>query len=469
MISMPPSMPTIAPRAGGYEEAFTGEGAPRPHYAAALGELERQGPDAVRLAVCHLLAGEGVTFGGGQFTIDPVPRVIPADEWRLLEAGLIQRVDALRRFVDDAYGPARIVREGIVPAFVLESADHHERAMRDAPMPGAGAIAVAGLDVVRGEDGRYLVLEDNTRTPSGIAYSIAAREALAASLEIPPHCLDVEPGFDLLGAALRAAAPAGRPTEDPCVVVLSDGPANSAWWEHRAIARNLGFPLVALGDLRRRDGALQACVDGAWVRVDVVYRRTNEDRLEDAQGRATAVGSALLESVQDGSVAVVNAFGAGLADDKLTHAYVEDMIRFYLGEEPLIGSVPSYDLSDDEVRETLLDRIDEIVVKPRSASGGEGVLIGPHAMPRDRARVAAEVRAHPEDWVAQETICLSSHPTVVDGMLSPRHIDLRAFVFMTADGPAVLPGGLTRMALDEGSLVVNSSQGGGAKDTWALG
>lgn len=404
--------------------------------------------------VSTVLEERRVVFSGSAFTIDPVPRVIAAHEWRELERGLAQRVRALAAFVADVYGQRRIVQAGVVPARVIETAEYLEPAMRGAAMPAGGPIAVAGLDVIRDESGRFLVLEDNVRTPSGLAYAVAAREALDACLGAPGGRRELSGAFDLLARALRAASAA----EDPRIVVLTDGPGNSAFFEHAAIARHLGFPLVRVEDLDVRDGRVR--LDGAP--VDVVYRRTDQDRLDDPVGRA------LGEAALGGPTAVVNAFGAGVADDKLAHAYVEDMVRFYLGEEPLLGSVPTYDLSVDAVRERVLARLGEVVVKPRAASGGDGILIGPHAEPGDREATARRVREHPEDWIAQEVIALSRHPTVVDGRLEPRHVDLRAFVFLAGDEAAVLPGGLTRVALDAGSLVVNSSQGGGAKDTWVL-
>jgi uncharacterized circularly permuted ATP-grasp superfamily protein len=450
MTDMPPTSGETLTRPAARRPAFT-EDAPRLN-SADLPDLRRD--------VDGRLADLGVTFSGEPFTIDPVPRVIDADEWNLLERGLIQRVRALAAFVADTYGERRIVEAGVVPARVIETAEYHEPAMRGAPMPSGGPIAIAGLDIVRDESGRFLVLEDNVRTPSGIAYSAVARQALAPCLPAPAGCRDVDVCFDMLGEALRAAAPGGNPA--PVVVLLTDGESNSAWYEHCTIARRLNIPLVRLHDLRRRDDGLYADVRGKWQRVDVVYRRTDEDRMDDAVGRA------LHDTCLDGSAAVVNCFGAGVADDKLAHAYVEDMIRFYLDEQPLLHSVPSYDLGDDRVREPLLERIHEVVVKPRAASGGEGILIGPVASDEEREQTAAAVREDPESWVAQETISLSCHPTLTDEGLEPRHVDLRAFVFLAGDRAKVLPGGLTRVALERGSLIVNSSQGGGAKDTWVL-
>jgi uncharacterized circularly permuted ATP-grasp superfamily protein len=251
-------------------------------------------------------------------------------------------------------------------------------------------------------------------------------------------------------------------------VVLSDGSANSAWYEHARIARELSIPLVTPADLDSRGGRLTAVVDGRRLPVDVVYRRTDEDRLMGEGGELTAVGAVLLEPLRAGTLACVNGFGTGVADDKLVHAYVEEMVRFYLHEEPLLPSVQTYDPADPNDRAEVLERIDELVVKPRTGHGGHGVVVGPHARAEDRRRVADAIRERPEDYVAQETIMLSRHPTVIDGRLEARHVDLRPFVFMTPDGGRVLPGGLTRVALDRGALVVNSSQRGGGKDTWVL-
>jgi uncharacterized circularly permuted ATP-grasp superfamily protein len=279
-----------------------------------------------------------------------------------------------------------------------------------------------------------------------------------------PPLRDVECAFDLLGAALRAAAPDAA--DDPFVVQVSDGPDNPAWYEHQVVSARLGIPLVGIGDLEVRDGALVAWIDDEPCRVDVVYRRTNEERLVDDDGRPTAIGAAVLEPLRRGLLGCANAFGAGVADDKLAHAYVERMIAFYLGEEPLLRSVPTFDLADPAAREEAIDRIDEMVIKPRAQSGGEAVLVGAHASAEDRERRIRAVLDDPEAYVAQETVWLSRHPTVIDGRLEPRHVDLRAFAFVTGDGVAALPGGLTRVALDAGALVVNSSQDGGAKDTW---
>jgi uncharacterized circularly permuted ATP-grasp superfamily protein len=414
---------------------------PYPEPAPDLG-----GRDPAALLAAAQAAMEGVTFGeegDRRFHLDPIPRVITASEWAELEAGLAQRVRALDAWCADVYGERRIVRDGIVPARVIETIDTLEPRLRGLTLPLW--VGIAGLDVVRAPDGRFLVLEDNLRTPSGMAYTVAARAASERLLGAEAVPLD---GLrDMLAATFAAVSPGGG---GPRAVVLTDGPDNPAFWEHQWLADLLGIPAVRPDE-----------VDLAT--VDVVYRRTNASRLDSPIGR-------LLERPwREGRIGLINAFGVGAGDDKLAHAYVEDMVRYYLGEEPRLGSVCTFDLGRPEVLEEALDRLEELVVKPRAGHGGEGVVICPHAEPADVARIRDEVEAKPEDYIAQELIELSAHPTVIDGALAPRRVDLRPFVFLGPDGAAsVLPGGLTRVALDEGTLVVNSSQNGGAKDTWVL-
>jgi len=271
----------------------------------------------------------------------------------------------------------------------------------------------------------------------------------------------------MLGAALRSAAPEG--VREPNVVVLSDGPENSAWYEHQRIAQALDIPLVSREELLVRSGRLHAELGGARPQqVDVVYRRTNVDRLRDRTGRPTWLADCLLAPVRRATLSVVNPFGSGVADDKLVHAYVEEMVRFYLGEEPVLESVPTYDLGEPDVREKALSRLGELVVKPRSGLGGEGIVVCPHASPDDRQLIERRVRNEPESWVAQELVGISTHPTVIEGRLEPRHVDLRPFVVGGGERAKAVPGALTRVAFGEGSLVVNSAQNGGAKDTWVM-
>jgi carboxylate-amine ligase len=443
-----------------YDEALLPDGRPRQSSAAALTAIAGKDPERLKAAVRGRLEDAGVLFrsegGGTAFPLDPVPRVLTAEEWHDVKVGLAQRVKALNAFVADAYGARSIVKAGIVPARVIESAEHYEPAMQGFEPPGGQWIGVAGLDVVRAADGKFRVLEDNLMTPSGFSYAVAAREAVLPELELAagdlPRAFGELPA--LLAGALDAVSPGGS-----AAVVLTDGPENGAHWEHAWVASTLGIPLVEPGDLR---------VEGDLLlheeqRVDVVYRRTNADVLD------TPVGALLAGPVQAGTVGLVNAFGTGVGDDKLTHAYAEDIVRYYLGEEPAIRSVPTYDFARPDHLEQALDRFDELVVKPRSGSGGKGVMVCPHAERADVDALREEVRRSPRDWVAQPLVHLSTHPTLVGRDLSPRHVDLRPFVFMHgADHPRVLPGGLTRFAVDEGALVVNSTQDGGFKDTWVL-
>jgi uncharacterized circularly permuted ATP-grasp superfamily protein len=437
-----------------FDEAFEAPGAPRSTYAAVLDRLADRDLDRVVGEVRDRLDREGCRFGRDEeaepFRVDVVPRLLTSAEWEPLAAGLEQRVRALDAFLADAYGERRIVAEGVMPERILAGAEHFEPELADLPAPRT-RVALAGLDVIRCGDGGFRVLEDNLRTPSGLAYAFAARDAITPLLGNGAVPFE-RPAVELLGRALRAAAPCGG---EPRVVLLSDGPSNTAWWEHERLADLLGIPLVTLEDLRPAS-------------VDVVYRRTDEDTLRGDDGELTRVGGALLGALRAGTLTCVNALGNGVADDKLVHCYVEDMIRFYLGEEPLVRSVSTYDLTRPGCLEEVLDRLDEMVVKPRAAYGGEGVFIGPAADDAERERIAHAIREDPESWIAQETVYFSRHPTVIDGALEPRHVDLRAFVTYDGERATAIPGGLSRVAFEEGALVVNSSQGGGAKDTWVL-
>jgi uncharacterized circularly permuted ATP-grasp superfamily protein len=428
--------------------------------AADLSELRSKADDSVHRA--------GVTFGPRRFEVDPVPRIIEAEEWRELSAGIAQRVRALEAFVTDAYGAQEIVAAGTVPERVLRRADHYEPDLRGLRPPG-GWIGVAGLDLLRGPDGRFAVVEDNVRTPSGAAYLLAARQAVDDALGwAPPERADVRRALlDALRATLRAAAPAG--VERPFVALVTDGPSNVAHWEHRVLAEGLPVALVRIDELELRGDRLHARRPAGYARaIDVVYRRTDEDRLRDDDGRLTPMGELVLPPWSAGTLGLVNAYGTGVADDKVAHAYVEDMVRFYLDEEPLLRSVGTYDLGDEAARSEALNRVDELVVKPRGGYGGRGVVVGPRAPRAERERASRAVREDPEGHVAQETVWFSRHPTIVDGRLEPRHVDLRPFAYRAGDTVRVVPGGLTRVAFAEDELVVNSSRGGGAKDTWVL-
>jgi len=457
------------PPPGLRDEALDAAGAWRPHVAEALRGVREADLRALSAAIADDVRRAGLRFpidGGTEtFDVDPIPRILTAAEWATVERGVAQRARALDAFVADVHGPRRTIAEGVIPERVVTTAEHHEPAARELAPPAGVWVALAGLDLVQDADGAFLVLEDNTRTPSGIAYALAARALIQDVLDIdddhlPARSLDGT--LAALRATLHAAAPPGRAEQDPNLVVLTDGPTSSAYWEHRALAVHLDAPLVASEDLDLDARRRLVLRDAPQRPIDVVYRRTDDASL-DAPAHAR-----LRVALGAGAVGVVNAFGTGVADDKLTHAYVEDLIRFFLGEEPVLRSVPTFDLARDDHREEALDRLEELVVKPRGGAGGDGVTICPHAEPDAIAAAREAIRAQPDQFVAQELVPLSTHPTVVDGALAPRHVDLRPFALVTPDGASVLPGGLSRVALKEGSIVVNSSQDGGAKDTWVL-
>jgi len=402
--------------------------------------------------------GEG---GPLDFVVDPFPRVIDAATWEGLEAGLRQRARALDRFVADVHGQRRTIADGVIPERIVATCTNLDPAARAlGPVDGRPWIGIAGLDLVRGADGRFMVLEDNCRTPSGLAYALAAREALAHALDADE--LDHVRPLDEVPRMLRDVLDAARP--DPgapsCPVVLTDGPENSAYYEHRVLARAMGVPLVTPADLERRGSELWLA--GHDAPVDVVYRRTDADTTD------SPVGALLAPGLRAGTLGLVNAFGTGVADDKLVHAYVPALIRHLLGEEPLLPSVRSIDLATDEGWQETQDRLAELVVKPRDGHGGVGVEICPQLDAAGLARVRALLAADRDAYVAQECVALSTHPTLVDGACAPRHVDLRPFVLLAGEQVHVMSGGLTRVALREGSMIVNSSQDGGAKDTWVL-
>jgi carboxylate-amine ligase len=449
-----------------WDEAYDADGEPRPLYAPLLAALAGHDLHALAAAVAQHATGEGATFGADRaFPVDPIPRLIEADEWRELEAGLGQRVRALDAFVSDLARERRIVQAGVVPERLAGTLPFLEPDLADLPEPVSARIVIAGLDVVRDIEGRFHVLEDNVRTPSGMAYLLATRRATKAHLPYDESRRPVRAALaNLLGGVLSAARPDHE--ADAAVVVLSDGPSNSAYFEHRVLAELAGVPLVHPQDVRVRDGRLVARDGGRAIQV--VYRRTDEDRLRAPDGTLTAIGELLLEPLRDGQLSVVNGFGTGVADDKRIYPYVDAMIGFYLGEEPILPSIPTYDLEDEATRAEALGRLDELVLKPRDGHGGRGVLIGPSASAAELRDAAAAVRADPAGWSAQELVRLSTHPTVIDGRLQPRHVDLRPFLFYDGRSTAALPGALTRVALDADNLVVNSSRNGGGKDTWVL-
>lgn len=453
-----------------YDEAVDADGRPRPGYDEVLGSVARQGVEQLKARVDRSIQRSGATFTTDDetvaFPVCPIPRLIPAAEWAQVERGLAQRARALNSFIADIYGEREIVSAGVIGPHVIAGADHFEPAMVGVWQP-AGHAPVVGFDLVRGSDGQLRVLEDNLRTPSGLAYSAAVRGAVARQFpESAARRVPLDPAFAPLKRVLQEAA-GGQ--DDANIVLLTDGPSNSAWWEHRTLARRLAVTLATPERLRIDAGRVCLALPSGQLRpIDVIYRRTDEDRMHDEQGRPTWLAEMLLEPIQRGTLTVVNAPGAGVADDKLIHAYVEDMVRFYLGEEPLIESVKTYDLTRPDVLTKARGRISAMVIKPRTGHGGHGVFIGALATPEERAKVCEAIKKAPDRFVAQDLVRLSQVPTVVGGRVEPRHVDLRVFSIGSGQRITVLPSALTRVAMRFGSMIVNSSQGGGAKDTWIV-
>ncbi len=471
------------PQAPFLDEMFEAEGAPRPVARALVEVLERLGPGGLAEAGRRrdaIFMQQGITFetsgAGGvsnerPFPLDLVPRVLGGTEWRSIKRGLAQRIRALNHFVDDVYHGREIVREGIVPWQLVASSPNFARAVHGIRPPGGVYTHVAGCDLVRHSDGSWKVIEDNVRIPSGISYVLENRAAMArvvpelfASYRVRP----VEHYPQLLLHALRAVAPSAE--AEATVVVWTPGPANPAYFEHAFLARQMGVELVEASDLVVRDDVLYMRTTRGLERAHAVYRRVDDDFADPLEFRSDSLLGVpgLVRAYRAGSVAIANALGTGVADDKAIYCYVPDMIRFYLGEEPILENVKTYLLTDPEVLEHVLEHLDELVVKPTGESGGRGVMIGPHAEEAEIEHMRAVISAHPQRWIAQDVVRLSTLPTVESsGALVPRHVDLRPFAVF-GERIDIVPGGLTRVALEEGSLIVNSSRGGGSKDTWVL-
>jgi uncharacterized circularly permuted ATP-grasp superfamily protein len=466
------------PRGPAYDEMFGADGLPHPHMRSVFDALKTlTGEDLARRAEARdrSFRDQGVTFShAGKewvFPLDLIPRLIPAAEWELLEAGVVQRVRALEAFLADVYGPAEVVRDGVVPRSLLTTSAGFCRPAYGVSPPNGVRIHLAGIDLVRDQAGALLVLEDNLRVPSGMSYVVENRRTMARvfpGLFLEQQVRPVASYPQRLLHALRRSAPEG--VEEPTVVLLTPGVHNAAYFEHAFLARKMGIALVEGRDLFCQDHVLYMRAIGGRQRVDVVYRRVNDDFLDPVHFRPDSVVGCpgILNAARAGNVTIANAMGNGVADDKLTYIYVPSLIEYYLGERPLLSNVVTYRLDDPDVRSQCLARLDKLVIKPVDGSGGDGIVIGPHASDAELAAVREQVVAEPRAWIAQEMVLLSTSPSQSGNRLLPRHVDLRRFAVNDGDQIRVLPGGLTRVALREGSLIVNSSQGGGSKDTWVL-
>jgi uncharacterized circularly permuted ATP-grasp superfamily protein len=461
-----------------YDEMIDAEGAVRPSYQAIHSSLSRSSPTELRHIADSLASNytqAGVTFDVGgverPFPLDLVPRVIAADEWATIEAGVAQRVKALEAFLADVYAGARVIADGVVPSQLITSSNHFHRAVWGIEPANGVRVHVAGVDLIRNPDGDVRVLEDNVRVPSGVSYVMTNRSAMVTALPSAFANQRIRPvaGYPTrLLAALRKCAPSG--VDDPTVVVLTPGVYNSAYFEHTLLARTMGVELVEGRDLECRRGKVYMRTTAGPQRVDVIYRRVDDDFLDPVHFRSDSMLGVpgLMNAVRTGGVTLANAVGNGVADDKLIYTYVPDLIRYYLHADPILPNIDTWRLEEDSAREEVLDRLDELVVKPVDGSGGKGIVIGPRASKEELDLLRRRVTTDPRGWIAQPVVQLSTVPTLIDDRLAPRHVDLRPFAVNSGDDVWVLPGGLTRVALPEGELVVNSSQGGGSKDTWVL-
>jgi uncharacterized circularly permuted ATP-grasp superfamily protein len=476
-----PLTPTTYVPAHTYDEMCEGSGAVRPHYELLHERIARLRAEELAerqrtLERSFLLQGITFTVYGDSSATERIiptdlfPRIIPAVEWARIETGLVQRLTALNAFLADIYGDQKILLDGIIPRDLVLGAPSYRREMRRLYVPHNAYANVCGSDLIRGEDGEFVVLEDNLRVPSGVSYMLANRDASRRTFPGVYRQAGVRPVErypDLLLATLKSMA--GERRGDPQVVVLTPGVYNSAYYEHAFLARLMGVPLVEGRDLVMHDNQVFMRTTAGLRRIDVIYRRVDDDFIDPLTFRRdSSLGVAgLFNAYRAGNVMICNAPGTGVADDKAVYAYAPDIIRYYLGEEPILPNVETFLCREPSQLSHVLANLERLVVKTVGASGGYGMLVGPHASAKERDAFAQMLRSNPANYIAQPVIQLSTAPCLVDGRIEPRHVDLRPFI-LSGERVVVTPGALTRVALKKGSLVVNSSQGGGSKDTWVL-
>ncbi|MBK1834563.1 circularly permuted type 2 ATP-grasp protein [Roseibacillus ishigakijimensis] len=464
-----------------YDEAFTAEGVPRACYEQILARLQNLSAEEFKsiqstLSLAFLRQGVTFTVYGDEegteriFPFDPIPRVIPAEEWKVLERGLVQRIEALNCFLKDVYFDQKIIKDKVVPEEVVVSAKHYRPEFREVKVPNDTYVHICGTDLIRDVDGSYLVLEDNCRSPSGVSYLLENRAAMkkvypSLFSQTGVRAVDAYPDW-LLETMECLVTSAER---DPVCVLLTPGVFNSAYFEHSFLASRMGIEIVEGQDLVVIDDHVFMKTTRGLKRVDVIYRRIDDDFLDPEVFRKDSLlgVKGLMRAYRAGNVALANAVGTGVADDKVTYKYVPDMIKYYLDEEPILPNVETYLANEPKELNHILENLDQFVVKAANESGGYGMLVGPKSTKKEIAEFAEAIKADPRNYIAQPMISLSTHPTFCDGEIGPRHIDLRPYI-LRGEETRVIPGGLTRVALKEGSIVVNSSQGGGSKDTWVL-
>ena len=463
-----------------YDEMFLQDRTPREHYRPlheSLSRLSAEELSSIQERVTRSFSNEGISFTvyGDQegeeriIPVDCLPRVLSRAEWRFLEKGLTQRVKTLNLFLQDIYGESCIIDDGVIPVDVVQGCPQYRMEMRGFSVPHGTWVGICGTDLIRTNDG-FRVLEDNLRVPSGVSYMIANRKAVKASLRQlyrSSHVQEVEHYGRLLLTTLLELAPSGR--SEPCIALLTPGVYNSAFYEHIFLAREIGAELVEGRDLLVDNGFVYMHTTSGLRQVDVIYRRVDDDFLDPLVFRPDSLLGVpgLLHAYKLGNVALVNAPGTGVADDKSVYAYVPDMIRYYLGEDAILSNVETYLCRRPRDLEYTLDNLANLVVKRVGESGGYGMIIGPHATQKERDEYVVQLRANPADFVSQPVLALSRSPCLIDGNFEPRHVDLRPFVLHGRE-TRMVPGAFCRVALRRGSLMVNSSQGGGGKDLWVL-
>jgi uncharacterized circularly permuted ATP-grasp superfamily protein len=463
-----------------FDEMFASDGVVRPQYAPLYSRIASLPPEELirRQQACELsFLHQGITFtvySDAQATeriipTDLLPRIVTAAEWERVEKGLTQRILALNLFLEDIYGDALVLKDGILPRAMIYGSKHYRREMRGLSVPHGAYVNVCGTDLVRREDGAFVVLEDNLRVPSGVSYMLANRDVVRRAFPGVFRASGVRPiehYCQELLATLKSLAPY---LEDASIAVLTPGVFNSAYFEHAFLARQMGVELVEGRDLLVNDNFVYARTTSGLKRIDIIYRRVDDDFIDPLTFRedSTLGVPGIFNAWRAGNVVIANALGTGVADDKAVYAYVPKLIGYYLDEDPILENVETYLCREAQSLSHTLANLDRLVVKAVGESGGYGMLVGPHASAAEREAFARKLKADPENYIAQPTIQLSTAPTLVDGHVESRHVDLRPFI-LHGERTTIVPGGLTRVALKRGSLVVNSSQGGGSKDTWVL-
>ncbi len=465
-----------------YDEMFERTGGLHQHYRPLMehfGSLPQAELQRKKQAADLSFLNQGITFtvyGKDEgtekiFPYDLLPRVITAAEWERVERGLKQRITALNLFLKDIYTEGRILKDGVVPREIVYSCKQFRRHMIGLNVPRNVYIAVTGTDLIRLENGEFVVLEDNLRVPSGVSYMLTNRRVMKRifpQLFRRYNVRPIEQYTQMLLATLRSLAPEGRP--EPNIVLLSPGVFNSAYYEHAYLARQMGIELVEGRDLVTHDNIVYMRTTSGLRQVDVIYRRVDDDFIDPLSFRPDSMlgVSGLFNAYRAGNVTLANAFGTGVADDKAIYAYVPDIIKYYLSEDPILPNVKTFLMSIEKERNHVLQNLDKMVVKAVGESGGYGMLIGPQSTAAQRDEFRDKIIADPRNYIAQPTITFSRAPCLMDDGFQARHVDLRPYVLYGSDKVSIVPGGLTRVALKKGSLVVNSSQGGGSKDTWVL-